>query len=273
MPSRPALAALPLLLALLAGCAGDRSPAEDTAVPADPALAIEGIVVSSAIVPLANVSLRLEPAGLDAVSDLEGRFRFEDLREGTYTLQATRGGYVPSTMALQPGGGLVKVVLDTDTQVASYVDAYSFDGFIERSVNLGGARTSSSSSPNYTIGLRAPDLIQFELVWQSTQALGGRLDLTAIANDGNVTLPVAGRAEGPSPLLLRLNRTVIEEFRFGPGVLLDMALFAGQEPVAADRGAGLVVSQSYRLITHMFYGYLPPEDWRFSSDGEPPGPP
>ena len=31
------------------------------------------------------------------------------------------------------------------------------------------------------------------------------------------------------------------------------------------------MSQSYRLITHMFYGVLPPEGWRFTADGEPPG--
>jgi hypothetical protein len=83
-------------------------------------------------------------------------------------------------------------------------------------------------------------------------------------------MPDIAHVNGPSPLLLVLNSTVIAEGKLGPKVSLDMAIFAGQEEVAAGRGYGVAVNQQYRLITHMFYGYLPPEGWRFSNDGEPP---
>jgi hypothetical protein len=262
---------------LLAGCSGDPpAPTGDALEQSGSGLAIAGVVVTSAIVPLEGVALRLEPAGLDAMSDASGNFRFEGLREGSYTLQASHPGYVTTTMALEVGGAeppLAKVVLEPDPTVGAYVDSYSFDGFLQESFNVAGARGNSGGGPNFTIGVRAPDLIQMELVWQSTQSLGTRLDVTAIANDGGAVVPDIGHANGESPLLLILNSTAIQEGKLGPKVLLDIAIFAGQEPVAADRGVGIAASQSYRLITHMFYGYLPPDGWRFSSDGDPPPPP
>jgi hypothetical protein len=265
-----------LATAALAGCFGGGSPQGsgdgDAGPPADDG-SVAGVVVSPAIVPLSGVSLRLEPAGLDATTDAEGRFSFDGLRGGSYTLVATLEGYLPATTVAEPGPAVVQVVLEPDRQVGSYVESYTFDGFLQWSFNVGGARSANSVSPNYTIGVRPPDWIQSELVWESTQALGNTLDLTAIANDGGVTVPDFARSIGPSPLLMTINSSVILEYRLGPGVLLDFSIFAGEEPNPAGRGAGLALSQSYRLVTHMFYGYLPPEGWRFTADGEPPAPP
>ena len=273
--SAPWLALALVLPALLAGCAAGSGPpvgSDDDGLSATDS-AIEGVVVSPAIVPLAGVALRLEPAGLDAVSDAEGRFAFLGLRDGTYTLLASRVGYVATTLSLETGGPLLKLILEPDRQVGSYVESYAFDGFLQWSFNVGGARSANSVSPNYTIGVRPPDWIQSELVWESTQSLGNTLDLTAIANDGGVTVPDFARSVGPSPLLMTIDSSVILEYKLGPGVLLDFSIFAGEEPNPAGRGAGLALSQSYRLVTHMFYGYTPPEGWRFTADGEPPGPP
>lgn len=38
-------------------------------------------------------------------------------------------------------------------------------------------------------------------------------------------------------------------------------------------GVGVVLEQRVTVYTHVFYGHLPPDGWRFSSDGNPPGPP
>ena len=35
---------------------------------------------------------------------------------------------------------------------------------------------------------------------------------------------------------------------------------------------GLTANQPIRLVLHNFYGYLPPEAWRFVNDGAPPPP-
>ena len=38
-------------------------------------------------------------------------------------------------------------------------------------------------------------------------------------------------------------------------------------------GIGMALQQRVTVYTHIFYGHLPPRDWRFSADGAPPDPP
>lgn len=265
---------LVVVVLLASGCSDPTLPAMDSGVPGTGALT--GVVVTAAIAPLAQVRVTLEPGGHENLTGADGLFAFADLAPGAYTLSAALPGYRSLSLGVQVAeggtGAPVKVVLETDTTTARFVESYVFDGFVDWSFNVAGARGSTSASPNYTIGLRPPDFVQAELVWDSTQAFGRNLDLTAIANDGNVTVPSIGRSVGPSPLLLTLNASVIRDAALGPKVLLDFTVFAGEEPLAADTGVGLALNQGYRLITHMFYGFLPPEGWRFSSDGDAPSP-
>jgi hypothetical protein len=264
---------LSLVLLAAAGCSGKQAAAPGPA--AASSASVHGIVVSAAIVPLDGVALRLEPGGRLLTTGPDGAFAFDGLEAGAYTIEAGKPGYRNVTIPVQAAaeGPVVKLVLDPDSRLGAYYDAYTFDGFVDSSFNVIVARGNNArSSPNYTIGERAPDLIQMELVWESTQSLGDNLNLTAIANDGGAAVPDFAWADGPSPLLLAIDSTVIQENKLGPKVFLDLAVFAGQEPVAADKGAGLTLNQPYRLITHMFYGYLPPDGWRFTSDGDPPSP-
>ena len=258
-------------VAFLAGCSdggGKSSEVPDEPVPAAVGL-VEGVVVTPAIAPLPGVALRLDPGERNATTDAAGAFRFEGLDPGVYTLDVSLGGYLPQTVAVETGQGLVQVVLEPDTASQAFVH----DGFVESSFNVAGARSSNSDAPNYTFEEpRLPDLIQVELVWEATQALGERMDLTLIANDGGTVLPVAGRGEGTSPLIVTLDSATIAEFGFGPDVDLDLAVFVGQEPVAGDSGAGASLQQRFTLFTHMFYGYLPPTGWSFTADGEAPPP-
>lgn len=265
---------LAMALLLASGCSDPTKSVLDEVTPGTGGLS--GVVVTAAIAPLSGVTVLLEPGGHATVTGEDGLFAFADIATGAYTLSAVRDGYLRTSLGVEVGegtpAGSVKVVLEADTATARFVESYVFDGFVDWSFNVAGARSTNSASPNYTIGLRAPDFIQSELVWESTQAFGRSLDLTAIANDGNVTVPSIGESVGPSPLLLTLNSSVIQGAKLGPKVLLDFTVFAGEEPVAADTGGGLAVNQGYRLVTHMFYGFLPPEGWRFSSDGEAPSP-
>lgn len=264
-------APLVVLALIVAGCSGPGAGG-DGGGPTANGFTVDGVVVSSAIVPLAGVAVALQPVGAITKTDAEGRFSFAGLAVGAYTVQAHRAGFLDAAVNVEvPSARIVQLVLEADRIVGVFYEAFVFDGFIEQSFNVAGARGGTDAG-NYTIGRRQPDLIQSELVWESTQSLGSNLDLTAIANDGNLTKPAIGEADGPSPLLLVLNSSVIEEFRLGPQVRLDFAVFAGAQPVAADTGVGLAVSQPYRLITHMFYGFLPPDGWRFTTDGDPPLP-
>ena len=38
-------------------------------------------------------------------------------------------------------------------------------------------------------------------------------------------------------------------------------------------GVGMALEQRVTVYTHIFYGHMPPADWRFSADGAPPEPP
>jgi hypothetical protein len=261
-------------VAALAGCSDGGPPAADG--PAGTTVAavglIEGVVVTPAITPLPGAAVRLEPGGREAATDGSGAFRFEGLEPGGYTVEASLGGYLPQTVAAETGQGLVQIVLAPDIASLAFAQTYVHDGFIESSFNVAGARSSNSDAPNYTFEGRLPDFVQVELVWEATQALGGRMDLTLIADDGGTVLPVAARGEGVSPLVVAMDSAILAEFGFGPDVDLDIAVFVGQEPMAGDSGAGASLQQRFTLFTHMFYGYLPPAGWSFTADGEAPPP-
>jgi hypothetical protein len=88
---------IPLLFALLA-----QSP------PADQKSALEGTVVSSTNgTPLKKATVTLEGGkDLTAITTAEGKFKFEDLEPGDYTIKAERVGYLEgadSVLALRPG--------------------------------------------------------------------------------------------------------------------------------------------------------------------------
>jgi hypothetical protein len=263
------------VLALLAGCS-DSTPGEAGNGPgAGEALlgTIQGVVVSQAIAPLADAAVAVEPGGQATKTDVDGAFRFAGLAPGSYTLRVALAGYLEQAVAVATGSGLVQVVLPPDVGAVRYVEAFAHDGFVDTSVNVGGARSSSNNAPNFTFdGTRLPDAIQVEMAWTSTQALGSRMDLTLIADNGGTVVPDVGHVQGESPISVRLDQAAIQAAGFGPGVKLDIAVFVGEQPMAADRGVGVAAQQRFTLFTHMFYGYAPPDAWRFSVDGEAPPP-
>lgn len=116
------------------------------------------------------------------------------------------------------------------------------------------------------------------------------------------------RSEGKSPQVARINQTMILNWTLGPrGDPLEISIFAfgrsdldfynesqvdnAQKPVTGKpcvdwsgvifpagtcvrmTGPGLILNQKVDVYTHIFYGYLPPTDWQFSVDGDPPPPP
>jgi hypothetical protein len=271
------LAAAAIVVLLLAGC--QAKPAAGPSVSSDPGKgAVQGVAVSAAIVPLAGVGVRLEPAGRNATTDTQGRFAFDNVAPGAYTLLASKAGYLGAQTTVQveagPAGPLVRLQLEADTSSGQYVEAYAFEGIVDDSFNVVGARgNSGSTTAHYNISARAPDFIQSELVWDSTQQFGSDLDLTAVANDGNTTIPDFAEVEGASPLLMKVNTTLIQQYHLGPRIPMELWVFSGQaqEPVPG-RGVGVAVSQRFTIYTHMFYGYLPPDTWRFTTDGDPPPP-
>lgn len=271
-----ALAAAALLL--LAGCAAAAPrPAEGVS----PGAAVEGVIVTGAIVPLQGATVSLAPAGKTAVSDADGRFRFEAVPAGDHFLTATHAGYLPTQAAVTVEDGiappLVQLVLDADRATSPYVEAYSFQGYLDLSFHAGDVSGSAGGlfgqpriGTGFTLASRLPDLAQAEMVWTPTQEMSRALQLTATPQNGSAVQTVQAAADGPSPLLLRVGASVLQGWGMQGGQDLGMGAFVGNNTPPPLPGVGFAMQQPFDLYAHLFYGYLPPDGWRFTSDGAPP---
>jgi len=153
------------------------------------------------------------------------------------------------------------------------------------SANLTDDRSLISIDKPFTDLQRVPDWLQLEMVWQSTQAVSPYLTVRIDLDTGPNSASIDNRTPnliGPSPLLLTyppawmkawglgLNHSMtIETFHGGPAPVCD-ADPSGQGLCIL---AGVGVQQRFTDYVHAFYGYLPPDGWRFSTDGTVPQPP
>jgi hypothetical protein len=144
-----------------------------------------------------------------------------------------------------------------------------------------------------------PLWIQHELVWTATQAAGDQFTIAARtatadqarANSYEDDLP--DQPTGTSPLLAVVNTTTIQKHDIGRnGTGLEPAIFTGGVPSTGDQACapvlptpppaphggfclfdtGATLEQDFTLYTHIFYGFTPPEGYRFTKDGEPTPP-
>jgi hypothetical protein len=126
--------------------------------------------------------------------------------------------------------------------------------------------------------------LQSELVWEagsqlstSLKAIPGSRDRT----DGKINdyRPF----EGTSPLAMPMDGAVAQALFIGNGKDLVVRVFSGYvnetappvclpSPLGCPWGVGASYEQRFDLFTHVFYGFEPPEGWRFSADGVPPIP-
>ncbi|MBK7830762.1 MAG: carboxypeptidase regulatory-like domain-containing protein [Gemmatimonadetes bacterium] len=88
---RAALVALAALIALVAA----------RPLRAQASASLEGRVTSTAGAPLASVMLRLSPGMRQVLSDSAGRFRFDSVAIGRYSLRALRLGFAPWSRAVE----------------------------------------------------------------------------------------------------------------------------------------------------------------------------
>lgn len=285
--------------ALLAGCSSssDDPPAsgpeptfDDLGLQAtDSTGVIRGVVVDDAIRPVAGASVVLRgEMNLETASTDIGTFGFDGLPAGTYFLTVSKLGYFEAQQSTEVVAGvaepaIAKVLLTVDAANLPYVEAFTFEGYIECSgtfvvvgfaacsaANIAGNLTQDHFSSYHSLS-KKPTWLQSEMVWQSTQALGGKMSVM-YSWDGGCGLLCDHQVDGVSPLLLTANATAIEEINGGDySEDLFIRVFnegLDETQVGVGGGLGLTLQQRFTVYTHAFHGYEPPAGWRFSS-GEP----
>lgn len=307
MQSR-AVAMVAAVLVLLAGCSGSGGPSggdpsnsafpSGTEPPTETTGIIRGVVVDQAIRPIAGVTITLAGTEKTTTTNEDGIFGFGGLLPGTYFLTAHKQGYQDLQASADVAAGVadpepVRIKMQADVKGLAYFTPYVHDFYIEctsRAVVLCGApnlvsgflcdfgfpclgNITADSFTWDTYFEQNATLIQTELVWESTQAASPELFLQqeALESTCDEAPALVTEAGGPSPMMDRASEEDIQRSGIGGDCPIYYSIFSGEVVPLV----GFTVEQRGSAYIHAFYNYLPPEDWRFSSDtdGEPPSPP
>jgi hypothetical protein len=311
-----------LVLVLVAGCAG---PATDTDAPGQPlGRTLRGFVVDTAIRPLAEVAVVADGNGvtLNTTTDAEGQFAFGDVRPGIYVLTVSKPFYetrqVTATVPENGEAPLVKVDLTLTAGLVPFANVIAWEGFLECSATIGNwcgivnlypcivqsqlgqpcSRITNDQSFNFQkefftdLG-RAPDWLQFEAYWESTQSISSNMAIRFAATNQSEWNqfsfgPVLASPHGPSPLIAFANGTALAEAEVGTdrGVTTELfhggpdAYTLGEQCLDTPFGrgcvdgqwAGVAANQRITIVYIAFYGYTPPEGWTYAAEGRAPPP-
>ncbi|MHB1260569.1 MAG: MSCRAMM family protein [Thermoplasmatota archaeon] len=302
---RPRVTALALSV-LLAGCAGGGGDAPvDDPVPVleatDTTGVIRVVVYDQAIRPLAGVSVEVLSASGpidEKATDEDGFAGFEDLQPGSYFVKARKPPlFNDAQQAVEVVAGVddpaaVKIQLLQRTGDLPFYQEFKIEGFLECSATVGNWCFIANYYPCFVMqtagqpctgnltndnsyfvldaplrGLqRVPDWMQAEMVWESTQALGAEMNFRLdFLSDGAATIDNSTGATGPSPLLIDLDAQELQENEIGTTRFIAIETFHGGL-------TGATVEQRFTDYVHIFYGYTPPEGWRFTETGAVPQP-
>lgn len=277
--------------------------------------AIRGVVVDDAIRPLANVVVRLETANppQTATTGTSGAFGFSLLEPGTYLVSARLFGYVDARQTVEVKAGdanppATKLQLTIIPGLRAFYEQYKWEGYMQCGTNnviaCAGPNAGSQVTCSATSGGQPPipatvpvclgnltndeftiwhgvsvnaSLIQSEMVWDSTQALGDRLSL--LLRKGSLEEFNSGfyngslnSSSGSSPLTAKATAKDMEDKDMGIHNGLVIAIFPGTSETLAPVPFGVAASQTWTVFTHVFYGYVPPSDWTFVASNMVPGP-
>lgn len=237
---------------LLAGCTSHSgAPSESEAESS-----VAGVVVTQAIEPLPGADVRLEPQGLEATTDLFGRFRFDALEPGTYRIAASAPGHLAATVTVAVEEGQTvrpRVVLAAEPAEVVRHDTHEFQGFVPAWLGPADAAARPAKS---TVGARctcvfevpAPDGlagVTVEAVWQdSVQRQDGPTSFT-----WNVTMERSVQGSGPSPV----HAHVLASHMPLNGTTITVSVLPDETWPAHD--------QAYQLFLTTWQGEEPPATW------------
>lgn len=312
------VAGLVVLLSGLAGCTQEGL----TELPSDAELdfgdvqatattgVIRGVVIDSAIRPIAGALVNLTTTARNATTSDDGAFAFDGLEPGTYFLEVTRFGFDSIQTSAEVLAGvdeppIIKVQLAGVPSQQPYVDTLSFSGFLSLGAAIGLTSVGTTINPGLAESLgdasiwhgtfdQVPTWVQGELVWTHSQPAGGMLIWEMVKGNSNNFRGYRETAE--SPALAYWNTTVLQaEAENVTADGIDYRFFGGPHPMLAPGevtppadqcppvpglgynpcrfGFGLTLQQRADAFVHNFYNFAPPEGWRFTNDGAPAVPP
>jgi hypothetical protein len=282
--------------ALLAGCA-DPGAEAGPAGPVDGATGVlAGVVVDPALRPLLGAEVAiLGPGGnpLSKQTDGNGSFRFEGLAPGTYAVEASLARHLTSHAIAQVVQGeafppLLQLVLEVQADELPFVVQIAWEGYIGCAFTYGNLCSAPGQAGYDVIGDqsahlffeeymaigRVPTLIQGEAVWEPTTPTSAELKpiygwSEPVAWAQFSYLGTFFAESQPSPSFDRVTHEMALEAGIGVENGLVVEFYSGGDTTDPT---GLTVNQPVKLFLHNFYGYLPPDGWRFATDGAPPPP-
>lgn len=290
-----------LVLSLfLAGCA-DPAVVEEDSFSEDLELratettgVIRGVVIDSAIVPLAGATVSLQE-GASTTTGPDGAFGFDGLAPGTYFVTASKPGFNATQTSVSVAAGVdrpdvIKLQLVRVPGSEPFVSELNFRGFLACGVAVvytsvgcttnGFLSDATDSTSIWSLDFeRLPTWSQGELVWEDTQPASGQFIWQIVkSNDPDTPQLHIGYMETtPSPALTYIDTATIDEnaewimengvdYRFfgGPHELCPQHV---GEPSVNRFGCGITIDQEAQVFIHHFYNFAPPEGWRFTADG------
>ncbi len=311
MNVRTILLALCMLLVGLAGCAESApAPEEDDTFDGlvdednqrDDLGVIRGVVVDNAIVPIADALVTLlGDKEQTATTTQNGAFAFQNLEPGFTEIVVDKKGYAAARLQVNVVAGekqpaVVQVQLTPDPSELPFIQPLVFNGYLDCSfsspayriaacgvANPGGLMRDNFMTTYEGLG-PAPDFIQSEMVWESTQPAGDAMMFTleADVSDGG---EIGDDAQGVSPLVIKADALQINESRYAgsliqrvfnfeyPGTAPPVPVCGIPNPIHGGtmcaKGVGATIQQPFTIYTHVFFRTAPSDSWQFSNDGAP----
>lgn len=268
---------------------------------------ILGVVVDDTITPLGEAAVTITQNGRSAVTDGQGRFAFADLEPGTYFLQVSKFGYSTQQADVEVVAGvsdpdIERIQLLRDVTVQPYHAAQTQTGYILCTTSVAAVCGAANLASNLILcdvfqvclgdltsdrfGLSfyfEPNatVIQGEMFWDSTQPITPELTLSAenLGASAADTCPPPSLSDGTtyyeitaggSPIFIRTEADEVAAGEISATCPIFYSVFS--QGVTPDVPVGVTVQQAFEIFTDAFYGYAPPEDWRFSQSPAPAAP-